>query len=83
MDNISVNVNDYDIIKTDTINNIKISTAYIELFKSITVRVGLYTNNTLVDNRMIEITGTDYTNWGNDDNYIIDFVLTYLNLTKK
>ena len=83
MDNITVNINDYDIIKTDTINNIKISTARIELFKSITVRVGLYTDNTLVDNRMIDIAGTDYDNWGNDDNYIIDFVLTSLNLTKK
>ena len=83
MDNITVNINDYEIIKTDTINNIKISTAHIELFKSITVRVGLYKDNTLVDNRMIYISGTDYANWGNDDNYIVDFVLTNLNLTKK
>ena len=83
MDNITVNINDYDIIKTDTINNIKISTARIELFKSITLIVGLYRDNTLVDNRMVEIAGTDYMEWGNDDNYIIDFVLTKLNLTKK
>jgi len=83
MDNITVNINDYDIIKSDTINNIKISTARIELFKYITVRVGLYKDNTLIDNRMIEISGTDYANWGTDDNYIINLVLTNLNLTKK
>ena len=82
MDDINVNVNNHDIIKTDTINNIKISTCRIELFKSITVRVGLYTDNKLIDNRMIDITGTDYTNWGNDDNYIVNLVLTKLNLTK-
>lgn len=79
---INVNIKDHPIIKTNIANNIKISTVNVVLFTSITLRVGLYTNNILVDNQMITLSGQEYNDWGNDDNYIVNTVLTKLNLTR-
>jgi hypothetical protein len=39
-------------------------------------------SNIIVDQQMVLITGTDYANWGNDDNYIINYVLNKYQLTK-
>jgi len=83
MNNIKVNINDYNFVKTSVINNIQINILKIELFKGMTISVNLFSNSKIVDTQIMNITGTEYTNWGNDDNYIINLVLTKLNLTKK
>jgi len=83
MNDIQINIEDYNLVKTSIINNIKIKIMKIELYKSITLSVSLLTNNINIDNKIITISGTDYNNWGNDDNYIINFVLNNLGLTKK
>ncbi len=83
MNDIKVNIEDYNFVKTSVINNIIIKIIQFELFKSITISVTLLSNTNNIDNQLIKISGEDYTNWGNDDNYIIDFVLTKLGLTKK
>ena len=83
MDDIKVNINDYNFVQTSVVNNIKIKIMNIDLFKSITICVSLLTNNKNVDNKILKISGEEYTNWGNDDNYIIDLVLTKLGLSKK
>ena len=80
---INVNINDYELVRTNTINNIKIHVNQIVLFNSISICVRLFHDNTLIENKMLEISGTDYTNWGNDDNYIVNIVLTKLGLSKK
>lgn len=82
MNDIKVNVEDYNFVKTSVINNINIKIIQVELFKSITLSVTLLSNNQNIDNQIIKISGDDYTNWGNDDNYIINLVLTKLGLTK-
>ena len=83
MNNIKVNVNDYTFVKTSVINNIQINILKIELFKSITLSVNLLSNTKIIDSQIMTISGDEYTNWSNDDNYIINLVLTKLNLTKK
>ena len=83
MNNIKVNVNDYTFVKTSVINNIQINILKIELFKSITLSVNLLSNTKIIDSQIMIISGDEYTNWSNDDNYIINLVLTKLNLTKK
>ena len=83
MNNIKVNVNDYTFVKTSVINNIQINILKIELFKSITLSVNLLSNTKIIDSQIMTISGDEYTNWTNDDNYIINLVLTKLNLTKK
>jgi hypothetical protein len=83
MNDIQINIEDYNLVKTSIINNIKIKIMKIELYKSITLSVSLLTNNINIDNKIITISGKDYNNWGNDDNYIVNFVLNNLGLTKK
>jgi hypothetical protein len=83
MNNIKVNINDYTLVQTSIINNIQINILKIELFKSMTLSVNLLSNNKLIDSKLMTITGDEYTNWGNDDNYIINLIMTKLNLTRK
>jgi hypothetical protein len=83
MNNINVNVNDYNFVQTSVINNIQINILKIELFKSMTLSVNLLSNNKIIDSKLMNISGDEYSNWSNDDNYIINLVLTKLNLTKK
>ena len=82
MSDISVNVNNHDIVTTNTINNIKISVQNLTLFTNVSLIVRLYTDTVLVDNRFLILSGDDYNNWMNDDNYIITYVLQALGLTK-
>jgi hypothetical protein len=52
------------------------------LFKTIFFSVSLLENETLVENKYIELSGGgDFANRDNDDQYIINFVLTKLGLT--
>jgi len=39
-------------------------------------------SNVMVDAKMITITGDDYAGWGNDDTYIVDYVLRKFGLTR-
>ena len=81
--NINVNIKDYELVKINIINNIQIYVNQLVLFNSISICVRLFHDNILIENQMLDISGTDYTNWGNDDNYIVDFVLTNLGLSRK
>ena len=83
MNSIKVNVNDYNFVQTSVINNIQINILKIELFKSMTLSVNLFNNAKIIDTQIMTITGDEYSNWGNDDNYIINLVMTKLNLTIK
>jgi hypothetical protein len=83
MDDIKVNINDYNFVQTSVVNNIKIKIMNIDLFKSLTICVTLLNNNKNVDNKILKISGDEYNKWSNDDNYIIDLVLTKLGLSKK
>ncbi len=83
MNNIKVNVNDYTFVQTSVINNIQINILKIELFIGMTISVNLLSNNKIIDSKIMNISGDEYTNWSNDDNYIVNLVLTKLNLIRK
>ena len=83
MNNIKVSVNDYTFVQTSVINNIQINILKIELFVGITLSVNLLSNNRIIDSKIMNITGDEYNNWANDDTYIINLVLSKLNLTRK
>jgi hypothetical protein len=82
MEQINVNVTDFTLSKTSVIDNISIRVLYIELFKSVTVGAMLMSKNICVDNKHFTISGDDYKKWGNDDNYITNYVLDALNATR-
>jgi hypothetical protein len=78
-----ISINPYNYVKTteSIINNIIIHINRIELFKNIQLTAILLNDTRYVDSKQIELSGEEYTNWGNDDNYIINTVLAKLNLS--
>jgi hypothetical protein len=80
MNEIDINVQDSQYVKTNTINKVIIRIANIELFSNVTVIASLFENNTLVDNKVFKIEGQEYTDWSNDDQYIVDLVLGKLGM---
>jgi hypothetical protein len=82
MSDINVNVQDSSYVKTNTINKVLIRIMNVDLFNSITVCATLFENTTLVDNKVFKIEGTEYSNWGTDDTYIVDLILSKLGMTK-
>lgn len=65
---------------TDTVittyNKFLIKSINVELNSSATIIVLLYPveNSGTIVSRIIVMSGTDYANWGNDDNYLIEFI---------
>lgn len=82
MNNIQVDVNDFTL---DAPVVVKIEMEVIEMIldSHVTMAVRyLNDNGNLLDNKIVKIEGDEYNAWGDDDNYIINLVLTKLGLTK-
>ena len=76
-----VNVQPKDIVTTRTINSIEIIETIVQLNTSAKVVVKLLDENGgLINVEVLTISETEYTDWGNDDQYIIDWSLTQLGL---
>lgn len=72
------------ITQVNEIKYFKVSVDRLELFKSARLSVQLMNENKVtVDVKSFLLTGTDYTNWSNNDQYIIDYVLNKLGFTPK
>jgi hypothetical protein len=82
MSDINVNVQDSSYVKTNTINKVLIRIMNVDLFNSITVCASLFENTSLVDNKVFKIEGTEYSNWGTDDTYIVNLILSKLGMTQ-
>jgi hypothetical protein len=80
--NNTIPIEDFIYTRESTVNNIQIRVMNVELYKSVSVYVMLFSDKTVVDTKNFLLTGDDYTSWGNDDDYIVNYVLTKLNLTK-
>jgi hypothetical protein len=76
-----VNVQPKDVITTRTINSIEIIETKVQLNTSAKVVIKLLDENqNLINIEVLTISETEYTDWGNDDQYIIDWSLTQLGL---
>lgn len=82
MNSFDVPIQKAPLTKINQITNIKIRVVSLKLFTNVTLSV-LFMNdeNNIVDNKIIILEGLDYTNWGNDDNYIKNIVLSKLGYT--
>lgn len=79
-----VNVQPKDIVTTRTINSIEIIETKVQLNTSAKIVVKLLDENgSLINVEVLTISETEYTNWGNDDQYIIDYALTQLGLVSQ
>ena len=80
MDRYTVRVEDSPVIKTFTMNTVVINIMRLDLFKSLTMTASTCQDTKIIDNTMIVMEGADYDAWGNNDQYVIDFVLNKLGL---
>jgi hypothetical protein len=79
-----INIEDKQIVKTSNIKSIEVKIYKILLFTSVSVIVYMKDiSNRLIDVRNLTLEGQDYINWGNDDNYIINYVLEKLDMKKE
>lgn len=84
MNNIKANVEPCSyVFPARTIHHIELQVMNLVLFKSVTLLVSLFDENYyIIDNKTFTIADEEYTNWSNDDNYLLDLVLTKLQLNK-
>ena len=78
MDTEPTPINPVQQVVTNTITSFLVLVLSIEMFKSVRLSVKLYdVNNNLININFLTLSGTDYTNWGTDDNYLIEYVANY------
>jgi len=65
------------------VTNVQIRVINLALFNSVNVNATLFSGNDFIDSKTYLLEGTEYTDWGSDDSYIIDYVLTQLGLTQE
>ena len=71
-----------DKVTTITIYSFTIDSIEVDLFNSARIRVYLMNqNNISIDCTFVSLTGEDYENWGNNDEYIINYVANTLGFT--
>lgn len=76
------NINDLTSTKTITVNKIEITILAVSLFESATIRILYYDTDGLlvagVFPEIITLSQTEYSQWGNDDTYILSQILAKL-----
>ena len=80
--NTQTNIQPFDEVTTKVITSFRTKVQNVDLFTSATILVELLdSNNMIKDVKMITISGDDYTNWSNNDQYIINYVANYFGFT--
>ena len=76
------NILPFEIVSTLTVNRFEIDFIDIRLFTSAVIRVNLFDlNGFRVCAKNVLMEGADYANWGNDDQYILTFIMDSLGFT--
>ena len=67
---------------TKYISSFRYSVMDFQAFNKITFNCNLFSSDSsLIENKIISMEGDDYKLWGEDDNYLIDFLAAKLGLT--
>lgn len=76
------NILPFEIVSTLTVVRFEIDSIDIRLFTSAIIRVNLFDSNGFrVCAKNVLMEGADYANWGNDDQYILTFIMDSLGFT--
>lgn len=80
----NIEIDDHELVQKTIVNSINISIVSLNFNESATFRVK-YNLNSITNSVpiYIKVEGDDYLGWNNNDNYIIDFILQKLNLTRR
>jgi hypothetical protein len=76
-------VNDKEQVTIQIINNVEIRVINLSLGNFVDVSATVKHNNNYISNHTFHITGEEYNDWGNDDDYLENLVLQKLDLTRK
>jgi hypothetical protein len=80
--NKKISVEPFNEITTNVITNFIILVESIVLFTKAVLTVDFYNSDgRIVKRERLELAGDDYSNWGNSDDYIINYVTNYYGLT--
>ena len=64
-----------NITTTKTVNGFVINQVNLTPFTSSVIVISLYdSSNNFITTTSINLTGADYTNWGNNDQYLINYI---------
>lgn len=75
-------IDDFQLVTTETVNAFIVSVSNITLFNSVNLQIRLINSmNNVVRVFPLTLTGTDYTNWGGDDNYLYQYVANKMGYT--
>lgn len=78
-----INVSDKTITTTRVVKSIEIDSIEVKINESAVIKVKqLDETGGLISIDRVTMDGTDYANWSNDDQYVVDFVLEKLGLTE-
>lgn len=83
MNTLTVEVKDKEVIDVHVVTSVELMTMNYKLNESVDVYVRELAGTVVVKSTHISITGTDFTNWGSDDNYLVDLVLSKVNCVRK
>lgn len=76
-------VQDKTVTTTQIVKSVEIESGEVKLNQSASFVVKqLDADGRLIAIDRVIIEGNDYTAWGNDDNYVVDFILNKLGLTE-
>ncbi len=79
----SYNIQEYKLTKNYTVDRVDVRVVELILHKSVTVMVTLFQTDIPVDVKTFKFEGDEYDNWGSSDSYLIDLILSKLNMTIK
>lgn len=83
LNSMNIIVEKKDITTVQTISSIEIMDGKINLDSSASFMVKLLgDSDSLIDIRNISLTGEAYSNWGNNDEYVVNYILNELGLVK-
>ena len=72
-----------EFIVTKTINNVIIRIINMKLQEFANISAIVRHNDDFIENYTFHVEGDDYKKWGSNDDFIIDYVLIKIGLTKK
>jgi len=82
MNVITTNINEHALPAPIAVK-VEIAVAELVLNSHVEIVVAYFNSNgNIIDNKFIKIQGEEYNNWGLDDGYLVDLVLSKLGLTK-
>lgn len=80
---VSIPVYSKEIVITNTINNVIIRIINMKLQEFANISAVVRHNDDFIENYTFHLEGDEYNQWGSNDDFIIDYVLMKIGLTRK